>query len=189
MAYLAFHVWFGFTAVSGLLDSNMSSGYRVLNLFMCVVSLFVTLMVMFAHPAWLGMCKGSSELNTLECYWEVKRKQKFSELIVFNRLLVPTVMALSVPLVHPLICLLGVLILMLVRCVLVLFIKFRSLRHKVHYVASFYLQFALHITVLGFYSAANTLQKMNVRHWSGFGFFAVVLICLIVLIEFIHICF
>jgi hypothetical protein len=123
----------------------------------------------------------------MECYWEVRRRQSFSELFVFNRLLVPTTMAVLTPLVHPLVTLISVLALIMLKCSLIFFIKFRCFRHKLHYITNGVLHFILHVTILGFYSAANTLQKMNVRAWSGFGFFAVVLVCVIILLELLHI--
>lgn len=186
MAYMCFHVWFGFSAASALSSRDMSNQYRVMNFAIAVVSMFVTIIVVFAHPAYLAASKEEvHEAKTAECYWEVRRLQKCSELFVCNRLLVPTAMALLIPLTPALACLIVLVPLLLLRIVLLYPIRYRTLRHTFHYFANSILHLLLHLTIIGFYGAVQ-MQKMSVKAWSGFGFCSVALICLIVLVELLH---
>lgn len=152
--------------------------------------MFFSIMVVFAHPAFLGLQKEEvDEVKTGECYWEVKRLQKLSEVFVMNRLLVPTTMALTIPLLPPLISLITVLVLLIARLCAMFFFKFRSFRHTFHYIATSTLHLFLHLMIIGFYASKNSLEKMSCMAWSSFGFVAVVLIALILLLELVHLFF
>lgn len=100
--YLSSFMNFGFCASASLLDFRVTCFYKCLCNAFAILTIFATGLVAIVHPVVLRQTKKDKSVETEVSYLQTLRPNKTSELYVHSKVLLGSVIAISVPLTPPL---------------------------------------------------------------------------------------
>lgn len=94
----------GFCAAASLLDTQVFfSQYKSVSYALAMLIVFLTGVIAFIHPVVLRSIKKVKTINTDDCYMRTLRLGRASEIYVHSKVLLGSIIALSIPLCPPLV--------------------------------------------------------------------------------------
>jgi hypothetical protein len=185
-AFLSCQIPLCFACASVLLDLHISSLYKAINLAVGVLFMFAFAILPLLHPFYLYTVKENTQIDTSECYSKAKRHEKWSEVYVFSKYLLGSIMAIVIPLAPPLVALC---LMIAISCVQVFSASkttFYTTFMKVSRISYSLTHCVLHCVLLSIFLIDHYYKDTIVysENWMLLGYVALGLICLNILHDF-----
>jgi hypothetical protein len=181
--YLSSAINFGFCAAAVLLDRQIFCLYKSINYACGIVVVFLTGIIAFAHPVFLRSIKKVKYVDTEDCYLSADRLSHSSEVYVQSKVLLDSVIAISIPLTPPLVCLLLIMVVTSFKLVCAIKAIFSSRWIKIAKCLSIGFHCLLNLTYFAIYVANFNRSVITPKAYSKIGWVALGFIFICILID------